>query len=446
MSKLLCLTAILFTAAANADTPPDAISFSKQVAPVLVAKCTTCHNAEKAKGGYRLHTFEALLQPGKSKLAPVVAGKPTESELFKRITAPGEDDRMPQKGDPLPSEQIERIRRWIEEGAKLDSLDSKAALSSIIPQLPFPPPPERYSRPVPILALAFTSAGTQLAAGGHNEITLWNLSGELQKRITNVTQRVHQIAFYPSAPLMAVAGGKPGRSGELSIYDVKTGELKTNVLKITDELLTVAISSDGKRLAAGGADNTIHVFDSESYAKITTIQQHADWVTCLQFNSNGSKLASASRDRTARIYNALTGDLETTYAGHGACVFSIAFLSDGRVVSGGRDKALHIWDVADGKKKNELSGFEGDLYQVMSTENELFAGGADKNVREYSVSEHRLVRTFSGQNDAVYSLAFYEPAGLLASGSYDGTIKIWRISNGEVVHSFIAAPGFQSSR
>ena len=56
--------------------------FSRDIAPILVSECLTCHSAEKAKGGYRVHTYTAVLQPGKSKQPAIIPGEPDDSELF----------------------------------------------------------------------------------------------------------------------------------------------------------------------------------------------------------------------------------------------------------------------------------------------------------------------------------------------------------------------------
>src|SRR5687767_10878188 len=80
---ILCVAlASLATAGASAapgSSPP--VSFRSDIAPLLQRRCLTCHNEDSAKGGYRMHTFEHLLKPGDSELAPVVAGKIGESEL-----------------------------------------------------------------------------------------------------------------------------------------------------------------------------------------------------------------------------------------------------------------------------------------------------------------------------------------------------------------------------
>src|SRR6266516_7395420 len=82
------------------------VSFSKEIAPILVKKCVACHGPEKSKGHFRLDSFDRLMRAGESKSAPVLPSQPEQSELVRRLTAKDEDDRMPQKDDPLPAEQI----------------------------------------------------------------------------------------------------------------------------------------------------------------------------------------------------------------------------------------------------------------------------------------------------------------------------------------------------
>src|SRR5262245_49242712 len=77
------------------------VSFSRDIAPIFLKKCVTCHGPEKAKGKFQLHTFDLLTKGGESKEPTVVSGKPEQSKLFQLITAKDEDDRMPQKDDPL---------------------------------------------------------------------------------------------------------------------------------------------------------------------------------------------------------------------------------------------------------------------------------------------------------------------------------------------------------
>ena len=367
----------------------------------------------------------------------IVPGKPDDSELFKRLVTHDTDDRMPQDDDPLTTNQIALVREWITAGAALDRGEINSPLALLLPRPNHPASPQFYPRALPIIALAFNATGDQLAVSGYHEITFWTLDGQLQSRLTNVPARIHAIAFHPKTNLIAIAGGKPGRSGEISIF--QNNAFLTNLVQHSDELLTVAFSADGTHLAAGGSDQAIHIFETATWDKVVTIQQHADWVTSVNFNPAGDKIVSASRDRTARIYDAATGELETTYTGHSAALSTAIFLDKERIASAGRDKSIHLWDLKDAKKQNEIGGAEDSITELLATDEFLFAASTDHKVRQYKISDRKLVRTYDAESP-IFSLAFHPASEKLAAGAYNGAIKIWNAKDGALISTFVAAP------
>lgn len=88
------------------------------VKPAMAARCVTCHNSHKSKGGLKLETFDALLEGGKHGPA-IVPGNLKESVLYQRISLPSShSDFMPAEGKtPLTDEQVDAIKWWIEAGA-----------------------------------------------------------------------------------------------------------------------------------------------------------------------------------------------------------------------------------------------------------------------------------------------------------------------------------------
>lgn len=108
---------LLFTSAALAQTnsPGARVDFVKQIAPVLLERCIDCHGPDKQKGDLRLDQ-RSLAFAGE--MPSLVPGKPEDSELFRRLGLPADDeDVMPQKGEPLTAEQHALVRAWIAEGA-----------------------------------------------------------------------------------------------------------------------------------------------------------------------------------------------------------------------------------------------------------------------------------------------------------------------------------------
>jgi mono/diheme cytochrome c family protein len=91
--------------------------FRTRVAPILEAKCVSCHKEDKQKGGLDLTTREAMLKGGEDG-AGVVPGKPAESTVYGRvISQDGEKPEMPKKGEPLTGAEAEAIQSWIASGA-----------------------------------------------------------------------------------------------------------------------------------------------------------------------------------------------------------------------------------------------------------------------------------------------------------------------------------------
>lgn len=421
-----------------------AVSFSRQIAPVLKDKCLACHSIEKAKGGYRVHSFAAAVSPGKSGKPAIVPGEPETSELFRRLVTEDLDDRMPQEDQALPSSTIAMFRQWIAEGAKLDSGSPETPLAELLP-LERLPAPEAYPRALPILALAFDPSGELLAASGYREVTLWRTNGELARRFAQAPTRVRDLAFHPSGTHLAVAGGVPGRAGELSIFDASSGTLETTLVRTGDELLALAFSSNGQLLAAGGSDHAIHLFAWADRRKLATIQQHADWVTALSFDAAGRQLASASRDRTARVYAVDSAELVTTYPAHNAPLFAAVFAENEMVASGGRDRSVHLWNVADGKRKHELGSFGGEILRMQIAAGRLYAASSDGTVRQYSLQDRKLLRTFAHGGGPVYALSIDPSSRRLASAGQNGETKLWDAGTGELAARFYAAPGYRAS-
>lgn len=99
----------------------EAVIFTDIVFPILDARCTSCHNETKSKGGLKMHTAEDLLRGGEN--GPIfVMGNAEASEMIKRVHLPeSNEDHMPPKGKiQLTDEEIQLLTWWINQGASID--------------------------------------------------------------------------------------------------------------------------------------------------------------------------------------------------------------------------------------------------------------------------------------------------------------------------------------
>ena len=107
-----------------------AVSFAKEVAPILNAKCVSCHGNNNGRGGLSLASFVNMQKRGESGQPLLQIGNPDKSLIIERLKA-DDDTRMPKNGT-LTAKEIETISTWILQGAKFDGKDEKAALAAVI--------------------------------------------------------------------------------------------------------------------------------------------------------------------------------------------------------------------------------------------------------------------------------------------------------------------------
>lgn len=113
MPKLRSLVAAALLAAhPSAAQSPAAVDFQRDVAPILRASCIECHGADEQRGGLRLDRRE-FAETGGDSGGAILGGTLEENELWRRVSSPDDDFRMP-KGDQLSDEELDVLRRWIE--------------------------------------------------------------------------------------------------------------------------------------------------------------------------------------------------------------------------------------------------------------------------------------------------------------------------------------------
>lgn len=448
---MLVVAGVLVPCLQGAEAP---VSFQKDIAPILADKCLTCHQEKKAKGGYRVDTFEHLGKAGDSELAPLTGSKPDASTLFTRLVTTDEDERMPANDDPLPPEQVALVKRWIEQGGKFDGSDAKLALNEIISAFAGPTTakaPEKYPRPLPITAAVMAGDGQTAFTSGYHEVLEWSVpEGRLQRRFGGLPERVLGLALQRSGRSLAVAGGSPGRGGELLVVERASGKVVKRLPGSKDTVLAVAFSPDGNLLAAGGTDNTVRLYRTSDWKPAWKAEAHADWVTSLTFAPDGKHVVSTSRDRTAKVLASEDGSPGLTFANHGSAVTSAVFDDDGvTVTTSATDGEVRRWrwdESVDGSgrvKDKVLKGGRQEVTRVVLGGGKLIAASVDGRLRQYDLGKLDAPAVeLTPLGVRVDALALDDSGWRLLAAGQDGRLQVLDLGAGQRLLSAIAAPGW----
>jgi serine/threonine protein kinase len=127
--------------------------------------------------------------------------------------------------------------------------------------------------------------------------------------------------------------------------------------------------------------------------------------------------------------------------GHQAAVTSVAFAPDGRTaVSSGEDRAVLLWDLAEGKVRRRLLKHTAPVRSVAFSPDgsRVLSGGGfgDNTVQLWDATDGRPIRTLEGHTHGVRGLGFLPDGKRAVSGGFDGTARLWDLDNGWEVRRF----------
>jgi hypothetical protein len=429
------------TVESSAPVEPSAtVSFVRDIAPIFQQHCVACHGGEKAEGAWRADSLAALIGAGASGAVAFTAGDRAASEGFVRLTSTDEDLRMPLHGEPLAAREIDTIARWIDAGLPFDGISADALLIDEMPPPIHPAAPATYATLPPVTALAFTPTGELLVGGWREILVVDPLTGSVRSRIGNVPERASRIAIHPTGDRFAVAGGVPGRLGEVRVFTLG-GALRQVLARGGDVVHDVAWSADGSRLAVASSDATVRIFDADTGTLVRSIDGHRDWVLAVAWSPDGSRIATGSRDRTAKVFDTSSGALLASYGRHDAPVRGILFAPSGdEMISASDAQKWDRWKIAEASHVRDTH-LGGEVFQLVAAGEFFAAPSANGKAHLFKLADSEKVREYdTGTGRRLIAAAASVPADLVAAGTQDGRVVVWKLSTGERLAEFPLQP------
>lgn len=223
----------------------------------------------------------------------------------------------------------------------------------------------------------------------------------------------------------------------------------------------VRFSNSGNFLAASG-NKLCNIYNVRTGQEVLSLPHDSVdggdlYVRALSFNSSDTLFAAGSEDNSIRVWDISklssendSAKLIQTLKGHDQEVYALEFIDDERIVSGSGDQSLKVWNVLAGEClasiQSELPPAETQQREsgitslsISSDRKKIVTGSLDRLVRVYNLitneqdeesTEIKLIETFEGHEDSVYSVTFDSSDGTVISGSLDKTIRKWSLEGG----------------
>jgi dipeptidyl aminopeptidase/acylaminoacyl peptidase len=242
-------------------------------------------------------------------------------------------------------------------------------------------------------SVAFSPDGKTLATFRDGGVALWaTATGKLLAR-----HETSRLAKFPWPAALAWSGDGTrlawAHGWEVMIRDMRSGEVESGTVKSSQTILAIALSPDGKRLAASSADRTVQLWDVASGRVLRSFKGHAQAPHFLAFSPDGKLLATGS------------GSL----------------LGQGSELDG-----LRLWDTATGKDLAKLGPHAGGVSGVVfSPDGRRLYCGCYMSVRVWDVKARKEILFGAGHHGWVGALAYSPDGRTLATAGSDRTVRLW---------------------
>jgi RNA polymerase sigma factor (sigma-70 family) len=275
---------------------------------------------------------------------------------------------------------------------------------------------------------------TAIAGDGDGNIVYWDVAtGREVRRLQRTPGVVHTLAITADGKTLAA-----GSWGKVFLWEVATGQLISQENVKNDAVMQMNFTPDGKTLAVRDQGDTILLCDVVAHKKLHELKGHKGRLSCMALSPDGKTLASCSwQDPNIRLWDIATGREKLHFKGPDRDVLTLTYSPDGKTLASmGNLASFAFFNVADGKMLRKAGDYFGGLKAIeYAPDGKTLIGIESGTVCVLDAASGKRLRTFDAPTRTMAGLTLSRD-GKTAATFWGGanTFDLWDIASGKLLH------------
>ncbi|KAJ3011618.1 hypothetical protein HKX48_006726 [Thoreauomyces humboldtii] len=287
-----------------------------------------------------------------------------------------------------------------------------------------------------IRTLALSSDDEMLVTASSDLVKVWNVYSR-QCLKTLASGYALCCEFLPGNTHVIIGT----KTGELQLFDLARSAMIENIKAHDGPIWSLHVRPDKKGLTTGSQDKDVKFWDFASiedpeYSRVqkrpslihTRTLKMSDDVLCVRHSPDGRLLAISLLDSTVKILYADTLKFFLSLYGHKLPVMSMDISSDSTLIAtGSSDKTIKLWGLDFGDCHKSLFAHQDSVMAVRYVfgTHYLFSIGKDRVVKYWDTDKFELIMKLDGHHGEIWGLAVAKYGNFVVTGSHDRSIRVW---------------------
>lgn len=301
-----------------------------------------------------------------------------------------------------------------------------------------------------IRQVTFSFDGRLLASASDYEVKVWDVATGEAVRTLDSRFMISAISFSADGRWLA-AGQMTGPESEYgtTIWDLASGNVVRTLGRSSERVTSIIFSPDGNVLVTGHTDG-FGARRSESVqirGLVTdTWRMHAKVGSSVAMSADGRRLAAAGHDGTFKVFELPTGNEIRSWVGGAGEIEQIVLSHDGRQLASRMfgEKVVRVWDATTGQPVKEIAADTSEVAFSRDLRWLALANRQDAGVTILDLDSGAELRKLLPNVRPSGVVSVSADGRWLATGAYPGRISVWDLSTGRPIHSLSAHHNVQA--